>query len=776
MAPKKEKLLESAQRFLLKGQLDKAIKDYQQVVALEPHEIRFRQKLAELLVRDNRKDEAIVQYEDIGKHYTDNSYFLKAIAVYKQIQRLAPDDNAVGLTLASLNHKQGLIGNALAEYGQVVARLENEGALKEALKVLDEMLAIDDSGQAAPRLKQAEILFRTGAEDASYQAFSALLTSLRSGGDVATLQKVSERMSHYFPDQRQCDLDLISSQVSSGDFEGASALLQERLKRDSSNLEAWQLLYDAESRRGNRSGARLVSKQMVDRFAEEPGVLEATIRCEIEENNFSAALALLELHLPRFIEKGVYLSAERLLLSIPADGANLSRINDGLSRIYEASGEQDKLDALQSAGTESSQQLPLQAGQSVLLAAEVAAPSAFDAAPGEVEQAPAETEPASAFGSPWEPEAQNAAGTGPQPETAGFDSPPAEFDSPWEEEIELDLGDDPADHEVDISLDFSLSLDLGEPADAADLYSDAKDILSGAPESSPFGELSFAEESSPFAEESSPFAEESPFADASAEEEPPFGDPYAAGEEEAEEALTLELEHEVPLELTLHNEPEIGWGEEIEDIEPSEIGDVPELSGSPDLPPFLELSDAPEAPECHEPPEQHAQGELAADCAPASEARQLRDWHDIYPDSADQELDVEELESHYDLGIGYKEMGLYNAAIKEFSIAAGNPQRRLACLTLQAMCYREKGEPEKAEELLQRGRDLDVLSVQERMSLSYELAFLFETTGAADEAIALYREVLEVDPNFHDVAQRLFALAGDEPLDEIELELEEADL
>src|SRR5689334_1415666 len=112
LASKKDKLLESAQRFVLKGQIDKAIKEYQQIVALDPREIRFRQRLAELLVRDNRKEEAIAEYEGIGKHYAENSYFLKAIAVYKQIQRLDSSNATVSHTLAVLNQRQGLAGNA----------------------------------------------------------------------------------------------------------------------------------------------------------------------------------------------------------------------------------------------------------------------------------------------------------------------------------------------------------------------------------------------------------------------------------------------------------------------------------------------------------------------------------------------------------------------------------------------------------------------------------------------------------------------------------------
>ena len=54
MSSKKEKFLESAQKFIVKGQLDRAIKDYEQIVALDPNDIRHRQRLAELLVRVDR--------------------------------------------------------------------------------------------------------------------------------------------------------------------------------------------------------------------------------------------------------------------------------------------------------------------------------------------------------------------------------------------------------------------------------------------------------------------------------------------------------------------------------------------------------------------------------------------------------------------------------------------------------------------------------------------------------------------------------------------------
>jgi tetratricopeptide (TPR) repeat protein len=121
-------------------------------------------------------------------------------------------------------------------------------------------------------------------------------------------------------------------------------------------------------------------------------------------------------------------------------------------------------------------------------------------------------------------------------------------------------------------------------------------------------------------------------------------------------------------------------------------------------------------------------------------------------------------------------MGLYDGAIKELNIAALNPQRRLACLTLQAMCYREKGEADKAQDLLRRGLDLEVLTEDERVTLSYELASLHETTGSVEEAVSMYRQVHSANPSFGDVSNKLFQLTGEEPLDIIDLETEDADL
>jgi tetratricopeptide (TPR) repeat protein len=287
---------------------------------------------------------------------------------------------------------------------------------------------------------------------------------------------------------------------------------------------------------------------------------------------------------------------------------------------------------------------------------------------------------------------------------------------------------------IDLQLDFSLELDFDEVVQSL---------------------------------EEEPLEQEAPAVELDADAVPEFILPLGLGADLPWEELPESAELPEPEELP----------ESAELPEPEELQELAELPEPEELPELADFSEQEELSPAAEPELAELQDWDAPqeqDEEPASQL--LRGWEEIYPENgevAEAELDIQELESHYDLGIGYKEMGMYGGAIKEFDIAARNPQRRLDCLTLQAICYREKGEPDRAEDLLRRGLALEVISQPERVCISYELAVLLEHSGATDEAIELYREVIGADPGYHDASRRLSSLSGEDPLDIIELELEE---
>ena len=121
--------------------------------------------------------------------------------------------------------------------------------------------------------------------------------------------------------------------------------------------------------------------------------------------------------------------------------------------------------------------------------------------------------------------------------------------------------------------------------------------------------------------------------------------------------------------------------------------------------------------------------------------------------------DEGDFQSHYDLGVAFKEMGLLDEAIAEFQKALRAPEGKLRTSEALGACFIEKGAFVVAESILRRGLELPATGDQERVGVLYWLGRALEEVGKKPEARDLYGRVVAVDIHFHDVALRVKALA-----------------
>ncbi len=136
MAFEKAKVLKAAEKFLSQGKITAAIKEYRQIVDHEPNDLTTLNMLGDLYVRANKKEEAVSCFERIAHHYSTQEFNLKAIAMYKKIERLRPRDPDVARKLADLYASQGLVVDARAQYLIVADAYTRAGDNKRALEVL----------------------------------------------------------------------------------------------------------------------------------------------------------------------------------------------------------------------------------------------------------------------------------------------------------------------------------------------------------------------------------------------------------------------------------------------------------------------------------------------------------------------------------------------------------------------------------------------------------------------------------------------------------------
>jgi tetratricopeptide (TPR) repeat protein len=125
-------------------------------------------------------------------------------------------------------------------------------------------------------------------------------------------------------------------------------------------------------------------------------------------------------------------------------------------------------------------------------------------------------------------------------------------------------------------------------------------------------------------------------------------------------------------------------------------------------------------------------------------------------------LDDGDSDTHYDLGLAYKEMTLLDDAIKSFEKALRAPGREVQCRVMIGMCLREMGNPSEAIHQFKQGLHVEPTE-RERQSLYYEIGMTYEAIGDDAEALYYFEMVMKRDPGFADAAiraERLRARGG----------------
>ncbi|MEM6793302.1 MAG: tetratricopeptide repeat protein, partial [Acidobacteriota bacterium] len=199
MAIKTEKVIKNAEKYVAKGKLEAAIKEYRKVLRENPNDTNTLNRVGDLYARLEKYDEAVKLFTQIAEKYTRDGFFLKAIAIYKKIIKLDPTALAVYERLAELYHRQGLLNEARSQYQVLADYYQKHENATSAITIYQRMSEIEPDNPSH-HLKLAELYESQRLTDKALREYQKLVEVMLAAGSVEETIPVYGKAIEFAPD------------------------------------------------------------------------------------------------------------------------------------------------------------------------------------------------------------------------------------------------------------------------------------------------------------------------------------------------------------------------------------------------------------------------------------------------------------------------------------------------------------------------------------------------------------------------------------------------
>jgi tetratricopeptide (TPR) repeat protein len=197
-----EKLKKKAAEFEQKKQFDKALEVYLQIIGhsegQEDRDVTVYNRVGDLYLRLNKTDQAVNYYEQAVDLYTDGGYLNNAIALCNKILRHAPARHQIYYKLGKISAKKGFNSDAKKNFLEYADRMHRAGKDTDAFKALQEFADLCP-GQDDIRLMLADQLAKAGKTVEAIEQLQILHESLDAEGRTAEAEATVQRIHSLDP-------------------------------------------------------------------------------------------------------------------------------------------------------------------------------------------------------------------------------------------------------------------------------------------------------------------------------------------------------------------------------------------------------------------------------------------------------------------------------------------------------------------------------------------------------------------------------------------------
>jgi len=312
MAVQRDKVITSAEKLVAKGKIEPAIKEYERLLDDNPNDVNTLNRIGDLWVRINRNDEAVKVFSKIAEHYAKDGFFLKAIAIYKKINKLDPSKLEVYAKLADLYAKQGLAMEAKSQYQVLADYYLKHGDPGNALGIYKKISELDpnsinvhvkladlysQNNQTAEALKEYDrvgrMLLKRGMLDEAVQVFRKALKI-----DASNVELVDS---------------LVTALLEAKEYDNAAQLVQSALESNSNSPRLLAVMGRIQLTKGDANAAKSYLEKGLSVAPDEPAIREGLGDLALKQGNADRALEMLAPLVERALSRGERGSAVDIL-------------------------------------------------------------------------------------------------------------------------------------------------------------------------------------------------------------------------------------------------------------------------------------------------------------------------------------------------------------------------------------------------------------------------------------------------------------------------------
>lgn len=771
----KAKAIRAAEKSLAQGKIPSAIQEYERIVAYDADDFSALNTLGDLYTRVNKRSEALSCYRRVADHYREQGFTLKAIAMYKKLMRSGDADHKTALALASLYEQQGLLVDARQQYLAAADAYARTGETREALDILRRIADLDPSNTQI-RLRLADSYARENLPDLAAEAYTDAGERMAARKEFEPALEAFVKALALRPGSHAALHGLLAAHTALGTADEAAEVLEQAVVERPGDLEVRALLARAYVEAEDAERAERATQELVNRDHSSFTLFFDVIRLYLRAGDTDSAARLLALIADAALSGRQDAPLTELLQEVLARNPEQMQAHNLLVRAYSARHDDARLrSALESLADTAEATGATEDERRALTRLMLFTPvdqrrfERLEALGGPLYDEEGEAARAAAADVPTFERFVVDDSSGAQQQT-----PPAPSEFEWNSVAEPAP---PQQQPQDASASFA---DLNDLTDESATYAARDETRAGDEPPPSFQEMDFGAHTN---DAPLPEARDSASAERMLKQELESVDFYIEQgyADIARDTLDMLERQYGPSKAIEARRARIAPGAETAnfDTSTSDLGtstfEAPAFEPSTFEPASFEPAAA----------EDRATGEAAGFTFDETALHEADDtetptvaaggakggidaglaaifdeFREAVEDAGDDGAGAD-FETHYNMGLAYREMGLLDQAVEEFQAAAamtsqgdGTP-RYLQCCNLLGHCFMEKQMPRPAAMWFKRGLSAPGHTEDEYQAMRYDLGTAYEMMGDTERAIEVLSEVYAIDVSYRGVAERL---------------------